>query len=1105
MTATTQHEMTTVANRRARLVELLRELLQLNQPDLDFGLYRIMNARSAEIERFLADDLLRIVEEEFTESAEKRAQATKAAYEATLAQAKEFGVPDPEGSPKVKEAKAVYDAALAAGGDETDVYDHLYRFFDRYYDEGDFLSRRYYARETADRAAPYAVPYDGSEVYFHWANKDQYYIKTTENFRAFTFDAASAVDDLQQRLFAEAETPLRVHLHVVDAAEGEHNNVEADEGKDRFYVIDETPIEWEGDELVVRFQYRHDPEKGRSHAGKWRETRNEEAAESVLDALREDEQPQAAAYRRVLTREVRRGKDGQQPLLLRYVARFTARNTMDYFIHKDLGGFLRRELDFYVKNEVMRLDDLEAADVPRVESYLAKVRVLRKIAHAVIDFLAQTEDFQKRLWLKKKFVVETQYCLTLDRVPEALYPEIADNDAQREEWVRLFAIDAIEQDLTSPGSSAPLTVDFLKANPFLVLDTALFNKDFKARLLAEVENLDEQCDGVLIRSENFQGLRLISEKYRDSVDCTYIDPPYNTEHDRQTGKFIYKDSFAHSSWASMMADRLACCSRLLTPSGILYQSIGDDELANTLRIIEGVGYRNLGVIVWKRTRTGGHLSNTINKVTDYVVAADKFASEQRLFGGTPDASESQPLTKSTNTLKELVFPPGSVEFRDLRNGVIEAGERGTKQSPLTVLETVRVSEGRNETPLAAEAPFIWTQDYLDAQLSEGARIIIKKQANFLPRFLREAVTAKPVPSLAADDFSVGTNEDGSDVIEDLFGDRSLMSYPKPVKLLERLVMTKAYFKADMTVLDFFAGSGTTAHAVININRNPDFNLKYILSDFGDHFESVAIPRLKKVVYSERWNDSKPVDRAGVSHCFKYLRLESYEDTLNNLVLADDEAAKQRQRAVADSEGLRHDYWLRYWLKLETRGSASLLSAEHFTDPDGYWLTVKRPGSDEQTPQRVDLIETFNWLLGLHVTRLHAPETFALDFERPADPDLPGEDNTRLAVKGALEPAEEGPWRLRAVEGWVAKTPGSDIERRDVLVVWRTLTGDVEQDDAVLEAYLRERLDVDLERADGAPYEVIYVNGSPTLPKGEGVEVRPLEPEFHRRMWDTQDA
>jgi adenine-specific DNA-methyltransferase len=618
---------------RDRLIDLLRELFQLNQPDLDFGLYRILNARAAEIERFLSDDVLRIVEEAFAGSAEDRAQEAKAAYEATLTQAKEFGVADPDASPKVKEAREAYEAAKAAGGDEADVYDDLYRFFERYYDEGDFLSRRYYARETADRAAPYAVPYDGSEVYFHWANKDQYYIKTTENFRAFTFDAASALDDDQQRLFADEDAPLRVHLRVVDAAEGEHNNVKADEGKDRVYVIAETPIAWEGDELVVRFQYRPDPEK-KGQAGKWRETRNEEAVEAVLDALGSDEHPQAAAYRQVLTREVRRGKDGRQPLLLRYVTRFTARNTMDYFIHKDLGGFLRRELDFYVKNEVMRLDDLEAADAPRVATYLAKVRVLRRIAHAVIDFLAQTEDFQKRLWLKKKFVVETQYCLTLDRLPKAFYPEIAAHDAQREEWVRLFAIEETEQELTRPGYSAPLTVEFLEANPYLVLDTALFDQDFTARLLGEIENLDSQCDGVLIHAENSQALRLSAALLAKRVDATYIDPPYNTVH----SKIAYKNAYEHSSWLSLINNTLPLLRNLWGDQFSFGLAIDDYEFTRLSALLDSTfpGLEKSTVVVNHHPQgAGGRLSRT----HEYYILLSR--SDAPTFLGAPKDDEEE--------------------------------------------------------------------------------------------------------------------------------------------------------------------------------------------------------------------------------------------------------------------------------------------------------------------------------------------------------------------------------------------------------------------------------------------------------------------------------
>ena len=152
-------------------------------------------------------------------------------------------------------------------------------------------------------------------------------------------------------------------------------------------------------------------------------------ADRLMAALPDE----AQAFRDLLATKVPTDGIKERTLLAKYLRTYTARNTMDYFIHKDLGGFLRRELDFYIKNEIMRLDDIETADAPQVEAYLARVKVLRRIARHLIDFLAQLEDFQKKLWLKKKFVTDTQYCITLDRIPESFYPEIAANEAQREE------------------------------------------------------------------------------------------------------------------------------------------------------------------------------------------------------------------------------------------------------------------------------------------------------------------------------------------------------------------------------------------------------------------------------------------------------------------------------------------------------------------------------------------------------------------------------------------------------------------------------------------------------------------------------------------------
>ena len=201
----------------------------------------------------------------------------------------------------------------------------------------------------------------------------------------------------------------------------------------------------------------------------------------------------------------------------KHLWKYTARNTFDYFIHKDLGGFLRRELDFYIKNEVMHLDDVEHESAPKVEQYLSKIKVIRRIAHKSIAFLEQLENFQKKLWLKKKFVVETQYCITLACIPQEFYPEIAANDAQREEWVRLLAIDEIRGDLTTPEYGVPLTVDFLKAHPTLVVDTRHVAPDFMARLLEAEAALDEQIDGVIFHGENFQALSL-TRKIHEGAD-----------------------------------------------------------------------------------------------------------------------------------------------------------------------------------------------------------------------------------------------------------------------------------------------------------------------------------------------------------------------------------------------------------------------------------------------------------------------------------------------------------------------------------------------------------------------------------------------------------
>ena len=138
---------------------------------------------------------------------------------------------------------------------------------------------------------------------------------------------------------------------------------------------------------------------------------------------------------------------------------------------------------------------------------------------------------------------------------------------------KTFAIDEIKKDLINPGYTKSLTVKFLKANPYLVVDTKFFNDRFKEKLLASFDNIDEACDGVIINSENFQALNLLLEKYREQVKCIYIDPPYNAN----SSEIIYKNTYKHSSWLTLMANRLDISKAYLSNQSVYVTAIDEVE------------------------------------------------------------------------------------------------------------------------------------------------------------------------------------------------------------------------------------------------------------------------------------------------------------------------------------------------------------------------------------------------------------------------------------------------------------------------------------------------------------------------------------------------
>ncbi len=565
-----------------KLQSLLRKLFQFESADLDFGIYRIMNKKRDVIEKFIEKDLIAAVDAEFG----KASMADKAQLLAeveSLAGKLGIGMDDDPAALRVmaKKVPALQplitefeqkrtDLLNLACRDEhkAEVFNHIYQFFSRYYDNGDFMSmRRYSAKQK------FAVPYNGEEVLLHWANKDQYYIKTGEYFFNYAFRVGEYTVRFQ---IVQAETSV--------------NNTKSE---NRFFILKsgEGNISYDAKakELVVPFEYRALTKSEEESVGtrNKQETLNEQAKAAILAAVPD------TGLKAGLIRET----EGKIPLA-KHLATYAKRNTTDYFIHKDLSGFLTQELDFYIKNEMFDLDDLGTEKEVSIELYLNRVRVMKAISLNIIAFLAQIEDFQKKLFEKKKFVMKSEYCMTIDRVPEDLYPEIVRNAAQIAEWKILYNIgESTGQKTLSESKGKDIDVEFLKNHPYLVLDTKFFPQELKDRLLSTFDDLDEATGGVMVKSENLQALNLLQERYKEQVKCIYIDPPYNTGND----EFLYKDNYQHSSWLAMMGDRIWLADILLQKSGIFFTSIGEEEIDRLNNLIGQV----LGIetfisrLIWK--------------------------------------------------------------------------------------------------------------------------------------------------------------------------------------------------------------------------------------------------------------------------------------------------------------------------------------------------------------------------------------------------------------------------------------------------------------------------------------------------------------------------
>jgi len=1021
--------------------KLLKEMFQFETSDLDFGIYRILNYKRKQIENFIDNDLKKKVESAF----EKYKSETLKDINQRLEDAKQKVIqslgqdaftPTGELDKKYETTpvgeefltlKKQKEEAKNIESIQSHVFNDLYNFFSRYYEDGDFIPQY----RLSIKKHTYAVPYDGEEVKLYWANYDQYYTKTGTLFRDYTFDSEG----------------YRVVFRIVSAKEELGSNKAT---KERFFILDdEKPIEERDKELIIRFQYRELVEgekilksyeevfRTANENDKDNEESNKKGKQIKQDKLNQILREQIInkikdnTKKTVLQKDKKDSKGNSISLLEYHLNRFTAKNTKDYFIHKNLKRFLLEQLDYFIKAEVLDVENIGKENL--LDKNIARAKVVKEIGETIIDFLAQIEDFQKKLWEKKKFVIKTDYVITLDKIKEyagggfleSVIDEILNNKGQLEDWQKLgFGEIKSKEDL------------ILKKNLYgiewkkLPIDTKYFSLEFKEELLerlTEKHDLEGIIDGLLIKSENWQALNLLLEKYKDKLQTIYIDPPFNKEQDAD---YLYNVKYKDSTWIALLENRLRLARKLLDEKGSIFVRCDYNGNMYVRLLMNDVfgkeNFRNEIVV-----KTGAPKAGLISQFKEFKAMTNAYNNlywyskkeEIRFSGFYKEApEEKKKFGFWADFQKGKAYDRPTMRYEILGISIDEGQWKWSKERAYKAVENyqkyLEVSKVTGET-----LEEYWTKTGKQLEF-------IKREGNKIKYWVH------PRDELLVDNNWL-----------DISGFSSGWNFltENSEKLLKRVIESTSN-EGDL-VMDFFLGSGTTTAVAHKLKR------KWIGVEMGEHFYSVVLPRMKKVLAYDKSGISKEDDvkekynEKSAGGFFKYQIIEQYEDSLDNIELKEDGTLQKY---------LKDEYLIKYFLNYETKESPYLLNIEFLKNPFAYKLKVNLSEVGEPEEVIIDIPETFNYLLGLRVNKIKVRR----------------KDNRKyMFVFG-------------------------EKEDKNIAVVWR------EYDDGWSDKDFKEDKEFIMKELESWMPQVVYINGQSILTPNFGSftsEVRYIEPEFKRLM------
>ncbi|MFH8108125.1 MAG: site-specific DNA-methyltransferase, partial [Candidatus Aenigmatarchaeota archaeon] len=671
--------------------------------------------------------------------------------------------------------------------------------------------------------------------------------------------------------------------------------------KERFFVLDdESPITFDNKTLFIRFQYRelteeevkiHDLEVG-SNTSK-QEKINQKSYDEILKGIKD------ITLKAILNKDYK----NEKPLLLYQINRFTAKNTKDYFIHKNLKKFLSEQLDYFIKSEVLDIETLEKERF--LDKHITRAKVVREIGENIIDFLSQIEDFQKRLWEKKKFVIKTDYVITLDKIKEyageeflnEVIDKVLKNERQLSEWRELgFGEIKSKDDLFLKNDLVE------KSYRKLPIDTKYFSEDFKERLLeklTEKHDLDDILDGLLIKSENWQALNLILNKYKEKVQTIYIDPPFKTGKD-----FYYIDKYQNSNWCALMENRLYISQYFLKPTGSIFVHLDKNAV-------------HLGRLLLD------HIFGESNFVNEIIWCYEKPRKAKKQFKENHDNILLYAVNKNNLYFKTLkIYSKLSSKEKDLSDWWYIP----SFSTKMTAIERVYFETQKPEELM-----------YYIIECSSDCNDIV------MDFFSGSGTTLAVAHKLKRRWIGVEMG--------DLFND-----YYEDVIEIEIPESSEDEFNEESLDLRDWVKRGNIK-GIKNIIKQTKSKIEAIVLKWG------ILSRMKMILASQGKREptvlSRKVNWKGGGF-FKYQILEQYEDTLDNIELKENTQME---------ELFKDEYLLKYFLDSETKESPYLLNIEHLKNPFSYKLKVNLQEVGEPQEMVVDIPETFNYLLGIKVKKI----------------------------------------------------------------------------------------------------------------------------------------